>query len=331
MLNSESNSSTVDSQWSNIITLCESFFLGGDMYATVYSRSGQPRLKIHKCKFLQDKRHPERNRIKTVQTSVSLSRDQLKELINEGPMFLNRMEYMELGGGSVKSRRTILLDDPVIKNKKVLQNYKEVLPKKPWLSKRMTHRAACRNLPLKKRRVDLNSLTSTDQNTDHAVTKIPVVINGKMQSEVQKHSSSINGITETVPEELRTNFKHKKMCKICSKCFTRLASLRKHSAKCHPNEPPIPLVKIPTFNINRMIYSKGENSTARQTEQNQLPVATDGDIDQDVKPWWLPKKTSPTPMIVNADPRLLKTLSPVSDVVQTESKLMIDERINKNK
>ena len=109
-------------------TLCESFFLGGDMYATVYSRSGQPRLKIHKCKFLPDKRHPERNRIKTIQTSVSLSRDQLKELLSDGSMFLNRMEYMELGG-DVKPRKTILLDDPVIKNKKVLSKYKEQLSK----------------------------------------------------------------------------------------------------------------------------------------------------------------------------------------------------------
>ena len=340
MLNSESTSSTVDSQWSNIMTtLCESFFLGGDMYATVYSRSGQPRLKIHKCKFLPDKRHPERNRIKTVQTSVSLSRDQLKELLSEGPMFLNRMQYMELGG-AVKPRKTILLDAPVIKNKKVLQNYKELLSKKPCLSKRMTHRAVCRNLPLKKRRVDLNSLTPTDQNTDHVVNKIPVVINGKMQPELPKHSSSINGITETVPKELKTNFKHKKICKICSKSFTRLTSLRKHSAKCHPNEPPIPLVKIPTFNRNIMADCNRKTSSLNyvdivpKTVTNQLPVATvvpDGDIDQVVNPWWMPKKSmSSTPMMKAADPRMLKTSSPVvmtplSDVVKMESKLMIDE------
>ena len=173
---------------------------------------------------------------------------------------------------------------------------------------------------------------------------------------VQKHSSSINDITETVPKELKTNFKHKKICKICSKSFTRLTSLRKHSAKCHPNEPPIPLVKIPTFNRNIMtdcngkisslnyddIVSKPVTSTAQRTErfENQLPVATvvpDGDIDQVVNPWWMPKKSmSSTPMMKAADPRMLKTSSPVvltplSDVVKMESKLMIDESINTNK
>ena len=178
------------------------------------------------------------------------------------------------------------------------------------------------------------------------------MINGKIQAEVQKHSSSINGITETVPVNVRTNFKHKKVCKICSKGFTRLTNLREHSAKFHPNEPPIPLVRTPTFNRNRMTYSNGKNiiaelfgnrpkkvvtSTVQQTDciKNQLPVGTDGDIDQDVKPWWLPKKTSsPSPMTVAADPRTLETLSPVmmplSDVVETESKLMIDEQKNTN-
>ena len=67
-------------------------------------------------------------------------------------------------------------------------------------------------------------------------------------------------------------------------------------------------------------------STAQQTEciKNQLPVATDVDIDQDVKRWWVPKKTiTSTPMMVNCDPRVLKSSSPVSDVDQTESKIMI--------
>ena len=307
-------------------TLCESFFLGGEMYATVYSRSGQPRLKIHKCKFLPDKRHPERNRIKTIQTSVSLSRDQLKELLSDGSMFLNRMEYMELGG-DVKPRKTILLDDPVIKNKKVLSKYKEQLSKKPWLSKRTIQRDMCRNLPLKKRRVDLKSITSFEQIADRGVNKIPVVINGKIQTEVKNHSSSINGITETLPMKPWTNSKPKKVCKICSKSFTRLTSLRTHSARCHPNEPPIPLVKRPTFNRDRMtdrtekhssvkyvdILPKPVTSTTQQTEPfgNEIPVVRDGDIDQDVNPWCLSKPTiSSTPMMVDTDPRMLKTSSP---------------------
>ena len=79
------------------------------------------------------------------------------------------------------------------------------------------------------------------------------------------------------------------------------------------------------------IVPKTVTSTAQQTEhfENQLPVAKvapDGDIDQVVNPWWMPKKTlSSTPMMKAADPRMLKTSSPVvmtplSDEVKMDSK-----------
>ena len=115
-----------------------------------------------------------------------------------------------------------------------------------------------------------------------------------------------------------------------------------------PKRSPYSIIE--KFKSNKLTDSNGKNSvmtygnrllknvissTDQQTEcvKNQLPVATDDDdIAQDVKPWWIPKKTiSPTTMIVNGDPRMLKTVSPVSDVLQTESKLIIDERINTNK
>ena len=85
---------------------------------------------------------------------------------------------------------------------------------------------------------------------------------------------------------------------------------------------------------NRKTSSLNYVDIVPKTVTNQLPVATvvpDGDIDQVVNPWWMPKKSmSSTPMMKAADPRMLKTSSPVvmtplSDAVKMESKLIIDE------
>ena len=164
--------------------LNKSFIMGGDLCITTINTYGEPRIKIQKCKFVQDKREPAKNNFKTMWRSVAFSLPQLQEFLYHGPFFIDMLKSMKTSEIK-KTRKTILPYTPVKKNVTTVRKRKESGGKNNVLGKRKTQRNESRNMPLKKRRVQPTTVKSTTQHTDHVGNKIPVVINGELQHDVK--------------------------------------------------------------------------------------------------------------------------------------------------
>ena len=182
-------------------SLNKSFIMGGDLCITTINTYGEPRIKIQKCKFVQDKREPTKSHVKTMWRSLAFSLPQLQELLYHGPFFIDMLKSMK-NSEIKKTRKTILLDNPQTKNTTTVRKRKECVGKRNSLGKRMTQRNESRDIPLKKRRVQPKPVKSTMQQTDLVGNKIPVVINGAPQHDVKPWwlPEMYTQSTQTVPK-----------------------------------------------------------------------------------------------------------------------------------
>ena len=184
--------------------------MGGDLCITTINTYGEPRIKIQKCKFVQDKIEPAKSHVKTMWRSLAFSLPQLQEFLYHGPFFIDMLKSMKTSDIK-KTRKTILLDTPPTENTKTVQKRKQCIEKKNSLGKRMTQRNESRDIPLKKRRVLSKPVKSSTQQTDIVGNKIPVVINGAPQHDVKPWwlPKMYTKSTQTVP---RTDPRMMKSC-----------------------------------------------------------------------------------------------------------------------
>ena len=75
--------------------LNKSFIMGGDLCITTINTYGEPRIRIQKCKLVQDKREPAKNNFKTMWRSVAFSLPQLQEFLYHGPFFIDMLKSMK--------------------------------------------------------------------------------------------------------------------------------------------------------------------------------------------------------------------------------------------